>query len=302
MFAEEIAPGVARLQTTIANAYLVGERGGAEWVLVDALTPGNAGKIQRAAEQRHGSGARPRAILLTHGHFDHAGSARDLADMWDVPVFAHALERPYLTGKTAYPPKDPTVGGAMAFLSRFFPSRTTNIGDRLRDLPDDEVPFLSGWRWYHTPGHAPGEIVLFEPGRAILLAGDTIATADLDSWIDIALQPPKISRPPAPFTFDWEQARQSVGLIAGLEPRTVGSGHGMPMSGAHVAEQLKALARNFPMPPRGRYAAQPARTNQNGIVSVPPPVHDPLPRNAALFGLGVAALSAVVWIGKRSQS
>ncbi|MGI8990729.1 MAG: MBL fold metallo-hydrolase [Bryobacteraceae bacterium] len=92
-------------------------------------------------EQRFGTGAKPTGIVLTHGHFDHAGSARDLAEIWDVPIFAHALEMPYLAGGSAYPAKDPTVGGFMVFMSRFFPNGTDPLGPNLRELPaDGELP------------------------------------------------------------------------------------------------------------------------------------------------------------------
>ena len=71
-----------------------------------------------------GSGTRdmsPEAIVLTHGHADHSGSAAELSDSWDVPVYAHRLELPFFTGLSAYPPPDPTVGGPFALLSRFMP-------------------------------------------------------------------------------------------------------------------------------------------------------------------------------------
>ena len=65
-----------------------------------------------------GHGNRPAAILLTHGHFDHVGALKTLAEEWDVPVYAHTLELPYLTGRSSYPPPDPSVGGgAMAAMS-----------------------------------------------------------------------------------------------------------------------------------------------------------------------------------------
>src|ERR1700742_4703062 len=97
----EIARGVVRIPTGISNAYLVGDAG--HWTLVDTGTEGYADKIRAAAEQHCGPQARPQAILLTHGHFDHAGSASALARAWDVPVYAHRMELPYLTGRSKYP-------------------------------------------------------------------------------------------------------------------------------------------------------------------------------------------------------
>jgi hypothetical protein len=144
---EEVAPGVVRLALGVVNAYLVGEVGG-PWVLADAGTPGNAEKIRAAAQERFGQGARPEAIVLTHGHADHSGSAAELSDWWDVPVYAHRLELPFLTGLSAYPPPDPTVGGPFALLSRFIPRKIIDLGEEgARELPaGGEVPGMRGWR------------------------------------------------------------------------------------------------------------------------------------------------------------
>lgn len=42
-------------------------------------------------------------MILTHGHFDHVGSIEALLERWPVPMFAHPLEFPFLTGREAYP-------------------------------------------------------------------------------------------------------------------------------------------------------------------------------------------------------
>ncbi len=302
MTLEEMTPGVARLRTLIANIYLVGSPGG-PWVLVDTGTPGNAGRIRNAAEQRFGRDARPEAILLTHGHRDHSGSALELADYWDVDIYAHRLERPFLSGKSAYPPKDPMAGGAFSFLSRFFPASTIHLGDRLRDLPEGgEVPGLVGWRWHFTPGHAPGHVAFFQRYESVLLAGDACITMDLDSAMGMITQEPRISRPPAPFTYDWDQAHRSVELLADLRPLAIGAGHGEPMFGPAVAAGLADLARDFPRPRRGRYATEPARADETGVTYVPPPVDDPAPKIAAAVGLAAMALGAVIVLSKKTES
>jgi glyoxylase-like metal-dependent hydrolase (beta-lactamase superfamily II) len=296
---EEMTPGVARLRTLIANIYLVGSPGG-PWVLVDTGTPGNAVRIRDAAEERFGRETRPEAILLTHGHWDHAGSALVLAEYWDVDIYAHRLERPFLTGKSAYPPKDPMAGGAFSFLSRFFPAATVNVGQRLRDLPEGgEVPGLVGWRWHFTPGHAPGHVCYFQRYESVLLAGDACITMDLDSAMGIVAQEPEICRPPAPFTYDWDQAHRSVELLADLRPATIGAGHGEPMSGPAVAAGLADLARDFPRPRRGRYASQPARADETGVTFVPPPAPDPAPKIALAVGLAAVAIGALVALSRR---
>src|SRR5689334_4733269 len=117
-----VAPGVTGLKIVFVNVYLASEPGSNSWVLIDTGLKGSAGRIKKAAEAQFGAGSRPEAILLTHGHFDHIGALYDLAEEWDVPVYAHLMEMPYLTGLSSYPPPDPTVGGgAMAFLSWMYP-------------------------------------------------------------------------------------------------------------------------------------------------------------------------------------
>jgi glyoxylase-like metal-dependent hydrolase (beta-lactamase superfamily II) len=72
--------------------------GDGEWVLIDAGLPASANDIRSAARARFGANGRPYAIIMTHGHFDHVGALESLASEWDVPVYAHARELPYLNG------------------------------------------------------------------------------------------------------------------------------------------------------------------------------------------------------------
>ena len=299
MKACEIAADLAYLRTSISNVYFMGNRHA--WILVDTGVVGYADAIRKAAEERFGADSKPRAIVLTHGHFDHSAGALELARHWDVHVYAHRLEFPYLTGKSAYPKKDPTVGGAMAFLSRFFPSRTNNISEVLRDLPDsDEVPGAEGWQAVFTPGHAPGHVSFWRASDRALVAGDALATADLDSWYGLIGQNRKISRPPSPFTFDWGKAAHSVRLLAQLKPAVLACGHGEPMVGEHVATELDAFANSFTPPEHGRYVEAPAKTNDTGVVYEPPAPPDHLPKIAA----GVVAatfLIAGIFFSKRGK-
>ena len=285
----EIAPGVAYLPVSIANVYFAGAPGG-PWALIDTSVPGSANKIRQAAEGRYGTNARPEAILLTHGHYDHSGSARDLADLWDVPVYAHALELPYLTGRSPYPDPDRAAPGFLSFLSRFVPARTLNLGGRVRALEAGcDAAGLPGWEWHHTPGHAPGHVVFFRRDGGTLIAGDAVTTVNLDNLIDIIAKKQQLWRPPTPFTCDWRAAERSVKFLAGLRPSTIAAGHGIPMTGDGVASELADFAGHFPMPSRGRYLKEGAQTNENGVVSLPPAQSDRLPKVAAAVGAAAVA-------------
>ncbi len=245
---EAIAPGVQGLRIAFVNVFGL-SHADASWILVDAGLPFSAGLIRRWAEKQFT--VPPNAILLTHGHFDHVSAARELADEWNVPVYSHPLEAPYLTGKQNYPPPDTDAGGGlMTLLSPMYPRGPIDLGGRLRPLTFQNgvatISEASGWQILHTPGHTPGHISLFRPSDRTLLAGDAFCTTKPESFFEAALaQEPELHGPPSYFTSDWNAARQSVQLLAGLQPLIVAPGHGKPLAGADVPNALKRLAASF---------------------------------------------------------
>ncbi|TFL19040.1 MBL fold metallo-hydrolase [Jannaschia formosa] len=247
--AHEVVPGLAYRRLGIVNLAFLGARGAGDrgWVLVDAGLPVSAGAITRAAEARFGPGARPAAIVMTHGHFDHVGALEHLAEAWDVPVYAHPLEHSYLDGTASYPPGDPTVGGgAMAAVAGLYPTAPVDVSRRLRALPEDgTVPFAPDWRWLHTPGHTPGHVSLWREGDRTLLSGDAVITTRQEAAYAVALQSPEIHGPPAYFTPDWAAARASARTLAALEPEVILSGHGAPLGGPEMRRALHRLADAF---------------------------------------------------------
>jgi glyoxylase-like metal-dependent hydrolase (beta-lactamase superfamily II) len=292
-----VTPDVAVLRIAFVNVLLYGSPGApsGSWVLIDAGLPGSAARITRAAREWVGPWAKPSAIVLTHGHFDHVGALKTLAEMWDVPVYAHYLELPYLTGRSSYPPPDPTVGGgAMSALSRFYPRGPIDLGARVRALPEDgTVPGMPGWQWIHTPGHSPGHVSFFREEDRTLIAGDAFVTTKQESAVAALTQRPEIHGPPSYFTPDWIAARMSVERLAALEPEHVVTGHGPPLSGEPVRRELHRLVREFrqlAVPQHGRYVRQPAIADESGVVAVPPPVPDRVP--AMLLALGAGLLLA----------
>jgi glyoxylase-like metal-dependent hydrolase (beta-lactamase superfamily II) len=295
-----VVPDVAHFRDLISNVYFVGQAhaGDREWVLVDTGDPGTMHRVARAAAARFGPGSRPAAIILTHGHFDHAGTARQLADAWDAPVFAHELELPYITGRSLYPPADPTAGGGMlAALSFLLPRRSFDLGARVRALPaDGTVPFLPGWRWIHTPGHSPGHVSLFREADRTLLVGDAFITERVESLAGVVTQRPELRGPPRYLTTDWWQARHSVEHLAALRPAAAGTGHGLPVRGDALTRGLNYLLRTFDqsaVPRGGRYVGRPARADVSGTTSYPPPA-TLLQARPILVGAAAALAAAAV--------
>ena len=299
-----VAPRVWGLKTIFVNLYFVANPDGS-WVLVDTGVKGCAQQIQQAADEIFGENSVPKAILLTHGHFDHTGAVKELAEQWQVPVYAHALEFPYLTGMSAYPPPDSSVGGgAMAYLSFIYPKKPINIHQYLVLLPaDGSVPGLEGWHWVFTPGHSPGHVSFFREEDRVLLAGDAFTTRDAESAIAVMTEKREVHGPPNYYTPDWGSAHRSVEALLNLAPRIAATGHGMPMKGEELIWQLEDLVQNFwlkAVPKHGRYVHEPAITDEQGVVSLPPAVNNTVPKVLAVAG--AVAVAGLFWMVLRNRN
>ena len=259
-----VTADLAYQRLAIVNVVFYGHARAKDWVLIDAGVMGTAGLIAGAAEARYGPDARPAAIVLTHGHFDHGGALKELAERWDVPIYAHELERPYLDGSASYPPPDPTVGGGlMARLSGLYPRGPVDVSRWLRMLPPDGgVPPMPGWRWIHAPGHTPGQVALWRESDRALIAADAFVTTAQESVYAVTTQKVEMHGPPMYYTQDWAASKATVQRLAGLEPEFAITGHGRAMQGPALRDALHRLAREFDavaVPKDGKYVESPAR-------------------------------------------
>ncbi|MDX8046196.1 MBL fold metallo-hydrolase [Gracilibacillus sp. S3-1-1] len=244
----EVLPDLYCYTNQIVNICCVGNPEKTnEWVLVDTGMPESANRIIEVVEERYGEKSKPKAIILTHGHFDHVGAVVDLVNQWGVKVYAHEAELPFLTGKQSFPEPDGTVeGGLVAKMSPMFPNEPVDLGYNVEVLPSDgSVPFMDGWRWIHTPGHAPGHISLFRDEDRALIAGDAFVTVKQESLYKVMTQELEFSGPPRYLTTDWNAARESVKKLEALKPAVAVTGHGRPVFGAELSDGLERLVKEF---------------------------------------------------------
>ncbi len=305
-----VAPHVFGMKDGFVNVFMISsKRAPAEWILVDAGLKWSCKKIKKMAAMIFGKDSRPQCIILTHGHFDHVGSAHSLAEEWDVPVFAHFLERPYLTGRSSYPPPDSTVGGGlMASMAFLYPKKPIDITSRLHLLPENGmVPHLPEWRYIHTPGHSAGHISLFREEDRVLIAGDALVTTNQESVLSVMTQRRELNGPPKYFTTDWQAAFRSAKALADLEPSVIASGHGKPMSGPSLQDDLENLVEHFDTmakPSHGRYVNEAALTNEEGVVYIPEAKPVPAKEVAAYALVATLIISAFFVLksnGRRSS-
>ncbi len=137
------------------NCYVVSNATTKECIVID---PGASG-IQLVERIRQDN-LQPVAVLLTHGHFDHAAAAETVAQACAVPVYAHEAERDTLQS----PEKN--VGSLLG-------TRESYHADVY--LTEGEIS-LAGLRIQvlHTPGHTEGGCCYYLPDEGVLFSGDTL--------------------------------------------------------------------------------------------------------------------------------
>lgn len=135
-----------------ANCYVVAAPGAAECVVID---PGqDAGPSVRALLVEHQ--LKPKAILATHGHFDHVASAAELADEHNVVLWIHSADRHLLTEPAAgLGPDGVALVKQLLRTPMVEPARVDEL-DGLAELN------LVGLRFSvtHAPGHTEGSTLL----------------------------------------------------------------------------------------------------------------------------------------------
>jgi glyoxylase-like metal-dependent hydrolase (beta-lactamase superfamily II) len=255
----EIACGVFSIGPwgrTQTNVYAV--RSADSWVLVDAGWAGDGQRIQSAVKSVFGPRSAPSAILLTHVHPDHEGDSRALATDWRCPVYVSPQELPIADRDfsamrdTAMPLDRWLVLPMMRAMGArrrqaIFDSATLAGVVRVFD-PSTNVPGLPGWACLPTPGHTVGHVSFFRAADRVLISGDALVTAKIDTVASLLLGRNGLSGPPWYTTWNSIAAHASIQALAALKPQVLAGGHGIPMSGPGTTEAINDFTQRIAAP------------------------------------------------------
>lgn len=111
-------------------------------------------------------GVVPKAVLLTHGHFDHILAVKDLKRRFCIPVYAGEMEAPMI--------QDPSLN-----LSARLGQSFTFGADQLMKDGETIVLLEKPWKVIWTPGHTSGSVCYLPEGEDILFSGDTLFAESL---------------------------------------------------------------------------------------------------------------------------
>ncbi len=143
-------------------------------LLVDAGVPRKARTFTRALARLGVAPAEIRLIVMTHGHFDHVGSARAISAMTGAPIAMREPDRGWLErGRAPLPPGATRWGRVMLVGLRAFaplvPIEPAAVEIAIGDDGLDLAAFGVAGRVIPTPGHTAGSVsVLLPSGEAFV--------------------------------------------------------------------------------------------------------------------------------------
>jgi glyoxylase-like metal-dependent hydrolase (beta-lactamase superfamily II) len=223
----DVAPGVHRIEHAYTNCYVIADDSGL--TLVDAGFRKTATGVRQLLRMLGRGPQDIRALLLTHGHFDHVGFARGLQHALGTPVWVHPRDQRLASHPYQYRPQQNRFAfplahpGSLPILTAMVAAGALTVRGVQADrtFQDEEVLDVPGNpQVLHTPGHTDGECVFVLHDRGVVLSGDALVT--LDPYTGI--RGPRLVAPAA--TADSRLALASLDRLAGLEGNLMLPGHG----------------------------------------------------------------------------
>jgi glyoxylase-like metal-dependent hydrolase (beta-lactamase superfamily II) len=157
---------------------------------------------------------RPRAVLLTHIHFDHAGASGALVRRWpDLPVYVHERGAPHMADPERLVASARRLYGAE--FDRLWGEVVPVPEGNLRVLHGDER--VEGFRVAYTPGHASHHVCYLHEGSGVALVGDVAGVRIAPEELVVAPTPPP--------DIDLEAWDRSLATVERWKPSALGPTH-----------------------------------------------------------------------------
>jgi glyoxylase-like metal-dependent hydrolase (beta-lactamase superfamily II) len=210
------------VQLGFDRAYIIQAAGGT--IMIDGGMPKQTGTLLKALKRLSIRPGDIRLIVLTHGHWDHIGSAGQIKKLTGAPVALHALEKDMLEKSTISLPPGVTPWGRLfvAIMSTFMPF--VHIDATRVDIVLDEgefslAPYGIPGRIIYSPGHSRGSVsVLLDSGDAFV--GDLAMNK-----FPLCLSPglPILAE-------DMEKVKESWNMLLDKGAKTIYPAHGKPFT------------------------------------------------------------------------
>lgn len=190
--------------------------------MIDGGNPGKLKAFQKKISELGISPEEIKLIILSHSHFDHAGSAKEIADYTGAKIVLHTSEVNFTEGKGMIVPKGVNTWGKITqpvffpiFRRLRFPGFNPHI---LIDEPEFSLDIFGvEGKIIHTPGHTPGSI------SVLLDSGDAFVGCMAHDGLPFRL------RPGLPiYAFDIEELKRSWDLLIEKGAKKIYPGHGKP--------------------------------------------------------------------------
>ncbi len=202
-------------------------------ILIDGGGPNQARGFLEAIERLAVEPKEIQLIVITHGHLDHIGSAKEIKEITGAKIAMHRREKEWLEKGLKFVPPGVTawgriLSGMMASLVPLIHIPTTDVDVVLGDEEHSLAPYGIPGRVIYTPGHSIGSV------SVLLETGDVFVG-------DLAMNkfPLRLSPGLPIFADDLRQVRQSWELLLNQGAETVHPAHGKPFSAKIIQRALE---------------------------------------------------------------
>ena len=179
-------------------------------------------------------GQRPRALLLTHIHFDHAGVSGSLVRRWpELPVYVHERGAPHLVDPSRLMASAGRLYGGDEGLRALWGEMVPLPEENLRVLKGGETDIEGAFRVEYTPGHASHHVCYFHEPSRWAFVGDVGGARIPPHEFTVAPTPPP--------DIDVAAWKQSIALVRAWEPVALGLTHFGEAGPEQLDRALEAL-------------------------------------------------------------